>query len=108
MTLSFPIPIATYFEASNGADEQRLTQCFAPDGVVRDERYAHQGHEAIRLWLREAKRKYQYSVEPLRFVQDGVCVTVTGKVTGNFPGSPVELAHAFELQGDKIQSLEIQ
>ncbi len=98
MTLSFPTPIAVYFEASNDADDVRVAQCFASDAVVRDERHAHHGHEAIRLWAREAKRKYQYSVEPLRFVQDGTRVTVTGKVAGNFPGSPVELAYAFELR----------
>jgi hypothetical protein len=34
-------------------------------------------------------------------------VIVTSRLTGNFPGSPVDLRFLFELQGDKIASLEI-
>jgi hypothetical protein len=33
---------------------------------------------------------------------------VTGKVSGNFPNSPVTLEHIFRLDGDKIASLEIR
>ena len=32
---------------------------------------------------------------------------VTNRLTGNFPGSPIELDFAFTLDGDKIASLEI-
>jgi hypothetical protein len=107
MTITLPAPLALYFEVSNGADDVHLTDCFTPDAVVRDEHHAHQGLEAIRLWLREARRKYQHRVEPLRLTRDGARVTVAGQVSGNFPGSPVQLDHVFELRGDKIQSLEI-
>jgi ketosteroid isomerase-like protein len=107
MTISLPEPIAAYFKASNDADDARLVPCFAQDAIVRDESHTHQGHEAIRRWLREAKRKYEYSVEPLSVAQDGAHVTVAGKVSGNFPGSPVQLDYVFELRDGKIQSLEI-
>ena len=40
------------------------------------------------------------------FERDGGTVVV-GKVSGDFPGSPVDLEHAFKLNGDKIASLEI-
>ena len=33
--------------------------------------------------------------------------TVTGRVTGDFPGSPVDLQYRFILEGDKIARLEI-
>jgi hypothetical protein len=32
---------------------------------------------------------------------------VTGRVTGDFPGSPVDLQYRFTLEGDKIARLEI-
>ena len=32
---------------------------------------------------------------------------VTNRLTGNFPGSPIELEFVFKLAGDKIVSLEI-
>jgi len=35
-------------------------------------------------------------------------VVVTGKVSGNFPGSPISLQHIFEIEGDRIVSLEIR
>lgn len=107
MNIALPTVIATYFDVSNGADDVRLSDCFASDALVHDEHQAHQGPEAIRLWLREARRKYQHRVAPLRLTRDGARVTVTGQVSGNFPGSPLQLDHVFELRDDKIQSLEI-
>jgi hypothetical protein len=38
--------------------------------------------------------------------QDGK-VVVPSRLTGNFPGSPVDLRFFFTLEGDKIASLEI-
>ncbi|THF62181.1 nuclear transport factor 2 family protein [Pseudothauera rhizosphaerae] len=107
MAIPLPESIATYFEVGNGADDTRLAGCFAQDAVVLDEGRTHRGHEAIRSWLRAARRKYEYSVEPLEVSQRGECVTVAARVTGNFPGSPVQLQHVFQLAGDRIQSLEI-
>jgi hypothetical protein len=34
-------------------------------------------------------------------------VIVTSRLTGNFPGSPVNLRFFFRLEGDQIESLEI-
>ena len=107
MTISLPGSIATYFEASNSRDCVRLARCFAQDAVVRDEDRRHQGLEAIQSWFQEAWQKYAYSVEPLSVSIEGARIAVAGKVDGNFPGSPVLLAHVFQLVGDKIQSLEI-
>lgn len=105
---TLPESLVLYFEVSNGADDLRLDDCFAPDATVRDESQTHQGLQAIRLWLREARCKYQQQVEPLSLTRDGARVTVAGKVSGNFSGSPLKLNHVFELRDDKIQSLEIR
>ena len=39
--------------------------------------------------------------------RDGKTVVI-GKVSGDFPNSPVQLQHIFGLEGDKIVSLEIR
>lgn len=107
MSVQLPDSITTFFQVSNGAEVSALRHCFTEDAVVRDESHTHQGHEAIQTWLLEARRKYAYSVEPLDVAQQGSSVKVQAKVTGNFPGSPVQLEHAFQLAGGRIESLEI-
>jgi hypothetical protein len=92
---------------SNGADASALKQCVTDNAVVRDENQTHQGHDAIRAWLREARRKYADHVEPPDVVRHDATVKVRAKVSGNFPGSPVELDHVFRLTGGRIELLEI-
>ena len=67
------------------------------------------GLDAITAWRMETGRKYNHTVEPLTTInRDGKCI-VTGKVTGNFPGSPISLDHIFEMNGDgKIVALELR
>jgi hypothetical protein len=63
---------------------------------------------AIKRWKAETKEKYQHTVEPLKFVEKEGKTIVTNRLTGNFPGSPIELEFVFTLEGDKIVSLEIR
>lgn len=107
MNVQLPNSITAFFQVSNGAETSTLDQCFTENAVVHDENHAHQGHDAIRAWLREAKRKYAYTVEPLDVVQQDSTVKVRAKVSGNFPGSPVELNYVFRLSGGRIEFLEI-
>ena len=107
MNVQLPDSIAAFFEVSNGAKPSVLERCFTENAVVHDENHTHQGHDAIRAWLLEAKRKYAYTVEPLDVVQQDSTVKVCAKVSGNFPGSPVELDHVFRLTGGRIEFLEI-
>ena len=85
-----------------------MDQCFAEDAVVRDEGRTFEGLAAIKRWKAETKKKYQHAVEPLASVQKGDKTVVTNRLTGNFPGSPIELQFIFKLDGDKIASLEIR
>ena len=107
MNVQLPDSIASFFEVSNDAKISALERCFTENAVVHDEKHTHQGHDAIRAWLQEAKRKYAYTVEPLDVVQQDSIVKVRAKVWGNFPGSPVELNHVFRLTGGRIEFLEI-
>jgi hypothetical protein len=83
MIENLPKPIAIYIEAEN------------------------EGFASIKKWKAETKKKYQHTVDPLRLVEQGDKFVVTNKLTGNFPGSPIELDFVFTLHGDTILSLEI-
>lgn len=112
MPLDLPSCIARYFAAENihrenVPDPGALADCFAEDAVVRDEGREMTGLAAIAAWKAASRQKYRYSIEPLESVARDGKVIVTGKVTGNFPGSPVDLHFAFTLQGDRIAALEI-
>jgi hypothetical protein len=106
MTLSLPKPIAAYFTADQG-DAEAVAQCFTESAIVKDEGHAFQGRAAIKQWKADASAKYQYTCEPFACEQKDGKVVVTSRLTGNFPGSPVNLRFIFELEGDKISSLEI-
>jgi hypothetical protein len=103
-----PKPVAAYFAAEKAADADALARCFIEAGVVRDEGGTFSGVAAIRQWNAAAREKYHHTVEPIGVVERDGTTVVTGKVSGNFPGSPVNLEHIFRLEGDKIASLEIR
>lgn len=108
MSLVLPEPVAAYFAAENRDDTEALAQCFADHAVVRDEGRTTEGLAAIKLWNVETKKKYHHTVEPLEAVEREGKTVVLGKVSGNFPNSPVTLEHIFGLEGEKIASLEIR
>lgn len=107
MTIKLPTPIEIYFASGNADDAAALEQCFAADAVVRDEAKTTEGLAAIKAWRIETKRKYSFTAEPLAIADRDGKIVVTAKVSGNFPGSPINLDHTFTLQGDKIVALEI-
>ncbi|MDN2580258.1 nuclear transport factor 2 family protein [Aquibium sp. ELW1220] len=107
MNIEFPRPIAAYFEADRSRDADAVAACFGDTGVVKDERRTHAGREAIRRWKAQASTAYSYTVEPFALSQDDGRMVVTGRIAGNFPGSPVDLRYVFTLDGDRIAALEI-
>jgi SnoaL-like protein len=106
MTLELPEPIAAYFTADQ-SNSQSVAQCFTDNAVVRDEGHIYNGRAAIKKWKEDASAKYEYTSEPLTCERKGGKIVVTCRLTGNFPGSPVDLRFFFELAGEKIASLEI-
>ena len=63
---------------------------------------------AIKQWKVETKRKYRHRIEPLACSQKDDKTIVTNRLTGNFPGSPIELEFVFTLEENKIADLEIR
>ncbi|HSI40373.1 MAG TPA: nuclear transport factor 2 family protein [Xanthobacteraceae bacterium] len=108
MPLELPPPIASYFRADTSGDADALAQRFTEDAIVTDEGQTHRGPTAIRDWWQSAKEKYHHTIEPLRSAEQHGRLVVTSRVSGNFPGSPVELDFVFEMAGDKIRHLEVR
>jgi hypothetical protein len=106
MTLDLPGPIAAYFAADKEGSEA-VARCFTETAVLKDEGRTYRGREAIRQWKEDASTRYQYTSEPFACEQRGATAVVTSRLTGTFPGSPVNLRFFFVLEGDKLVSLEI-
>lgn len=106
-TLNFPEPIAAYFDADKRGDAAGVARCFTQEAVVKDEGERHSGRAAIQKWKAGASAKYSYTSQPLAVVQRDGGYVVTSRLTGDFPGSPVDLKYAFRLERGKIASLEI-
>lgn len=104
--LNLPKPVAAYFSAEKG-DSEHFSQNFTENSVVKDEGHTYKGRTAIEQWIAHATKKYDYTSEPFACEEKDGKVIVTSKLTGNFPGSPVDLRFFFDLEGDKIAGLEI-
>jgi hypothetical protein len=106
MQIDLPEPIAAYFIVDKEGREA-VSQCFTENAVVKDEGHTYHGRAAIKQWKADVSAKYQYTIEPFECEQKDGKIVVTSRLTGNFPGSPVNLRFFFVLEGDKIASLEI-
>src|ERR1700704_6566613 len=105
--MQLPAAIDLYVEAENAGDVESLSECFAPDAIVRDERHTYKGFVAIKEWKADTKKKYNHTVEPLEVAQRDGKTVLKARLTGNFPGSPVTVEFMFVLEDGKIASLEI-
>jgi hypothetical protein len=105
-SLQLPAPIATYF-ASEAVDPEAVARCFTENAVVADEHHEHRGRAAIAAWNADVVAKYGMTTEVLAADVEGGRTIVRAKVSGEFPGSPIELRFCFALEGSLITRLEI-
>ncbi|MEI9899831.1 MAG: nuclear transport factor 2 family protein [Hyphomicrobium sp.] len=108
MVLRLSKPIDIYFASENAHDVAALEECLAADAVVVDEHKTIRGLAAIKAWRTETGEKYAHSIEPIAVSEDAGKVAVRCRVTGNFPGSPIELDHIFSVRDGLITALEIR
>ncbi|RUT32859.1 nuclear transport factor 2 family protein [Arsenicitalea aurantiaca] len=106
MPIPLPAPIAAYF-AADREDADAVARCFTETAVVSDERQTHVGRDAIRKWKTETSSRFSYRTEPFAVAEADGETVVTGHLTGDFPGSPIDLRYAFVLEGEKIARLRI-
>lgn len=105
-TLILPDPIAACF-ATDPRSADAIARCFTTQAVVRDEGHTHTGLEAIKAWKAAASAAYTYTSEPFAMEHKNGTYVVTSRVTGNFPGSPLDLRCCFRLERGLIAELEI-
>ena len=106
--MNLPDILTRYFDAANRFNIDDASDCFASDAFVHDEKRNYIGQDAIRAWIEETTQKYHPKVEVARADVHGEQVHLRAKVSGDFPGSPIELEYDITLQGEKICKLAIR
>ena len=102
---SLPEPIAAYFAAEH--NPEALARCFTPQAVMKDDGHTYPGVEAIKTFMAKASAQYSATSVPFALEREGGLQIVHAKVTGNIPGSPINLSYRFRLERGLIASLEV-
>ncbi|MHA4947303.1 nuclear transport factor 2 family protein [Micromonospora sp. SD19] len=109
MALDLPDVIDRYFRAVNDRDLDAFVACFADTASVADEDRLYDGRASIRSWRQKSMDAYSYTAEPVRLTpQAGDSYLALTRVSGDFPGSPVELRYRFTLRDGLIGALDIR
>lgn len=103
--LTLPEPIAAYFAAEH--NPEALARCFTAQAVMKDDGHTHTGVAAIQAFMAAASAKYSATTVPFALAREDGLQLVRAHVTGNFPGSPVDLSYRFRLERGLIASLEV-
>lgn len=107
MAPDLPAPLPEYFAAANTDDAARIAACFASDARVHDEKRDHVGRAAIRQWAADVRAKVRFQSEPFSIDGDPDRPVVVAHVSGDFPGSPVDLTYRFVITDGEITTLSI-
>lgn len=102
---TLPEPIAAYFAAEH--NPEALARYFTPQAVMKDDGHTYTGVETIKAFMAEASAKYCATSIPFALERGEGVQIVHAKVTGNFPGSPINLSYRFRLERGLISLLEI-
>lgn len=102
---TLPEPIAAYIAAEH--KPEALARCFTPQAVMKDDGHTYTGIDAIKAFMAEASAKYAATTVPFALTREGDLQIIRAKVTGNFPGSPINLSFRFHLERGLIASLEV-
>jgi hypothetical protein len=106
--MSLPDILSRYFDAANRFHSADASDCFTRNASVHDENHDYIGREAIRAWVDETSQKYHPKFEVKHIDIKGDQVSLTVIVSGDFPGSPIELDYDITLDDGRISKLVIQ
>lgn len=96
--------IDRYFDLATAPDPEPFFAQFADDAVVEDDGRRHDGIAAVRAW-RTSVPAVSYRVRSVAPTDAGG--RAVAEISGDFPGSPVDLAFTFALDGTTIRALTI-
>ncbi|WP_326611667.1 nuclear transport factor 2 family protein [Streptomyces scopuliridis] len=105
-----PDAVRAYMSLTTGDDHTTAIVSFADAAHVTDDGRDHHGTSEIRKWLDRTSSEYSYTSTPLVARTNGESgrTTVTCRLEGTFPGSPVDLDYRFRLDSAyRISRLEI-
>lgn len=102
---TLPEPIAAFFAAEY--HPEALARCFTAQAVLQDDGHTYTGVDAIQAFLAAASAKYRATSVPFALQRHDGTQVVQARVTGDFPGSPIDLSYRFRLERGLIASLEI-
>lgn len=108
MPVAVPDVVSRFFDLDAERNVEAIVALFTSDATVVDEGETRQGTNEIRAWQLGPASKYEYTtglldstvVSPDRYV-------ITGRLTGNFPGSRADLRWDFTIADDRITRLVI-
>lgn len=107
MSLALPPILAALVAAHNAHDSAAFVDCFSEDAVLRDEGRKLLGRPAIREWFEDVSRRYRAILHVTALAtKDGEPV-LSGKVSGSFDGSPINLRYYLAVDDGKIVALRI-
>jgi len=105
--MELPIVVKALIDAKHENDSAKYTNCFSESAVVHDEGKVHSGKTAIKLWNEKTSREYQMLWQPLAYEGTSDDGTLTTKVSGTFPGSPITMKFHFGISNGLIESLRM-
>lgn len=107
MNIELPPVIATFFHATNTREFGDFLSLFTADAHVNDEANDYYGAE-IGGWIDRATVDTKPTAEVTDITRNGERLVVTAQLSGNFPGSPIQLRYYFTLKDAKIATLLIK
>jgi hypothetical protein len=107
LSANLPEPVAAYLAAANRHDVEAVLSTFGEDACVADEGRERHGPTELRAWIEDTTTKYAPTTEVLAIAGTTRQPVVTARVSGTFPGSPLDLTYAFVLEDDRIVRLAI-
>lgn len=107
MTMIVPPSIIAYLLAENSHNPNAVAACFSQDGVVRDEGKVRRGRTEIEAWKVETNAKYSAQIAPVEVSNFDGGYLLLASVSGNFPGSPLNMNFRFFVSDSLIDALEV-
>lgn len=107
MTTIVPPSITAYLLAENSHNPNAVAACFSPDGVIRDEGKVRRGRTEIEAWKVETNAKYSAKIAPVEVSAVDGGYLLIASVSGNFPGSPLNMNFRFSVNDSLIDVLEV-
>ena len=107
LSVTLPLIIQSYLDASNAHDVESILGCFTDDAVVRDEDSTMRGKIDIERWVTTTIEKYKFQLKLLTAEERHNEMIVAVQISGTFPGSPISLNYHFAIVNGRIASLTI-